>query len=138
MRNWLAAGPAASGTIIDDGEGRGFRYTIPPDLDAWLAAEGCGFFPESKFPPLIENLDTVTLIKETLLMGFRCIEGPDETLFYKRFHRNIEDLIPRTVSVWRNRGLFRHNKTALTSDELLFLNRFLIEAYKELDGLFFP
>ena len=134
MQNWLAAGPAASATVIDDG--RGFRYTIPADLDAWLAAGGSGFSQGAAFPPLIEDLDTLTLIKETLLMGFRCIEGPDEMLFRSRFRRNIADYIPETMAAWRNRGLLRDEKPALTKEALVFLNQFLIDTFGELDASF--
>ncbi|MDR0451545.1 MAG: coproporphyrinogen III oxidase family protein, partial [Treponema sp.] len=36
MENWLALGPGASGTIIDDRAGTGLRYTVKPDTGAWL------------------------------------------------------------------------------------------------------
>ena len=138
MLNWLAVGPAASGTIINNGSGTGFRYTIPSEMDAWLAAGGCGFRKEASLPPVVENLDTLTLIKETLLMGFRYIEGPDEELFRIRFHRNIEDCIPETMSFWRNSGNLRNEKPALAREALPFLNRFLIDAFRELDASFSP
>jgi len=131
MRNWLALGPAASATIIDDETGCGLRYTIPPDVDRWLAAGGCGFSEDSGYKPLIEELDKISLIKETLLMGFRYIEGPDEALFRRRFDRSIGDCVPKTIAAWRSRGLFRKDKYALTKSGLLFLNRFLIEAFEE-------
>jgi oxygen-independent coproporphyrinogen-3 oxidase len=102
--------------------------------------------------PLIENLDTLTLIKETLLMGFRYAEGPDKNLFRLRFHRDIEDFIPATIAAWRERNLMAcgckpprqphnaphrpHEKTALTKEGLLFLNLFLIDAFRELDASF--
>jgi len=138
MQNWLALGPAASGTVIDDRQGRGFRYTIPADLDAWLVAGGSGFSRETGLPPVIEDLDTLTLIKETLLMGFRCTEGPDETLFRSRFHRNIRDFIPETLLHWRSQGLLRNDKDALTKGALAFLNKFLVDAFRELDAAFSP
>jgi oxygen-independent coproporphyrinogen-3 oxidase len=119
MENWLALGPAASGTIIDDENGCGIRYTIPP---------GTPF----------EELDSLTLIKETLLMGFRYIDGPDEELFLRRFHRSLADCIPKTIDIWRNRGLLNKEllskkKYALTKEGLLFLDSFLAEAFLELD-----
>jgi len=124
MWNWLALGPSASGTIIDDESGTGFRFTYPPDADNWLECVN-------------ERLDAPTLIKETFLMGFRYIEGPDEGSFLRRFKRPIAEMIPKTIGAWRNRGLFSENKCALTKEGLLFLNRFLMEAFEELD-LSFP
>ena len=121
MHNWLALGPSASGTVIDDEAGKGIRYTFPSDLNNWLS-------------PAVENLDTLTLIKETFLMGFRYIEGPDEELFRRRSKRNVGDVIPKTLESWREKGLMRKDKCALTKDGLLLLNRFLIEAYEEVDG----
>jgi len=120
MRNWFALGPAASGTIIDDAAGTGFRFTYPPDADSWQESEK-------------EQLDTLTLIKETFLMGFRYVEGPDEGSFLRRFKRNIGEVIPKTLGDWRGRGLLRGDKCALTKEGLLFLNRFLLEAFEELD-----
>ena len=128
MQNWLALGPAASGTIINEETGTGFRYTIPSDLDAWLSKTMTDTF--------FEELDTLTLIKESFLMGFRYLEGPDELLFRQRFRRNIPDLIPNTVSLWRERGLLRKDKAILTKEGLLFLNPFLLEVFDELDASF--
>ena len=121
MLNWLALGPSASATIIDDEAGKGFRYTFPADLDNWLT-------------PVSEDLDSLTLMKESFLMGFRYVEGPDEDLFRKRFKRNIGEIIPKTLKTWRDKGLLQKDKCALTKDGLLLLNRFLLEAYGELDG----
>ena len=140
MRNWLALGPAASATIINDETGNGLRYTIPPDVDRWLAAGGsggcggCGFSEDGGYRPLIEELDKVSLIKETILMGFRYIEGPDESLFFHRFGRSIEDFIPKTIAAWRSRGLFRKDRCALTKAGILLLNPFLVGAFDELDA----
>jgi oxygen-independent coproporphyrinogen-3 oxidase len=124
MQNWLALGPAASGTIIDDATGTGFRYTFPPDADNWLESVN-------------ERLDAFTLIKETFLMGFRYAEGPDEASFLRRFKKNVQDVIPKTLDAWRGRGLLCRDKRALTKEGLLFLNRFLLEVFEELD-LSFP
>jgi oxygen-independent coproporphyrinogen-3 oxidase len=127
MENWLAAGPAASATVIDDRTGTGFRYTVRPNLGAYLGRSGSA-------PPLTdtENLDPPTLMRETCLMGFRCIEGPDHGLFIRRFGRDPEDCLPRTCSRWRRRGLMHPGKTALNREGLLFLNPFLEDVFEEL------
>jgi oxygen-independent coproporphyrinogen-3 oxidase len=65
-------------------------------------------------------------------MGFRYIEGPDEILFQHRFGRKIGELIPKTMSAWRERGLMLQDKAAFTKEGLLFLDAFLIDAFGEL------
>jgi oxygen-independent coproporphyrinogen-3 oxidase len=125
MENWLGIGPAASGTLIDDEEGRGLRYTWPADAEAYM---------RGALEPAGEFLDSLTLLKETLLMGFRYIEGPDEVLFVRRFKRGIEDCIPRTLAKWREGAFVQTGKTALTGKGLLFLNSFLMDCFEELNA----
>ena len=128
MENWLGLGPAASGTIINDEAKTGLRFTVPADIDLWLDRKN------QKDPPgSMENLDTLTLIKDTFLMGFRLLEGPEASLFQHRFNRGIEETIPRTIRAWRDKGLFQEDKIALTKAGLLLLNTFLVEAFQELD-----
>jgi oxygen-independent coproporphyrinogen-3 oxidase len=130
MQSWLALGPTASGTIVFGDTGTGLRYTYPPDADNWLESEK-------------ERLDALTLIKETFLMGFRFVEGPDAGSFLRRFKKTINETIPKTLSAWRGRGrdrghrLLCEEKCALTKEGLLFLNKFLLDAFEELD-LSFP
>ncbi|MDR2186217.1 MAG: coproporphyrinogen III oxidase family protein [Treponema sp.] len=131
MKNWLGLGPAASGTIIDDASGTGRRYTAAADVDAYIAAAKTGSPAGSG---LTEELDSATLIKESFLMGFRCIEGPDRDLFRRRFSRDVEELIPITLEAWRRRGLAAAEKTALTREGLLWLDPFLLDAFKEAES----
>jgi oxygen-independent coproporphyrinogen-3 oxidase len=126
MENWLGIGPAASGTIINDNTGTGQRFTVAQNVDNWLRRK-----PGEKPPGISEDIDTITLIKETFLMGFRLTDGPDNDLFQRRFGRSIENTIPQTLYAWRKRGLFHEHKTALTKQGLLLLNAFLVEAISE-------
>jgi oxygen-independent coproporphyrinogen-3 oxidase len=128
MENWLGIGPSASGTVIDDKTGTGRRYTHKADADAYLASLPAAEFPGTE----IEELDRLTLVKETLLMGFRYIEGPDPVLFRRRFGLDMEDAISGTLAAWRNRGLLAPDKTALTGEGLLQLNRFVLDCFNEL------
>jgi oxygen-independent coproporphyrinogen-3 oxidase len=153
MENWLGIGPAASGTIIDDRTGTGRRWTVNPDVGAYLVDAPAGSLGvpvaaradisldksasagEDVANPFFRNsceevLDSLTLMEESFLMGYRTPAGPDEALFQKRFRRSIESCIPTTLGKWRERGLFRQN--GLTREGLLFLNRFLPEAFAEL------
>jgi oxygen-independent coproporphyrinogen-3 oxidase len=73
-------------------------------------------------------------MKETLLMGFRYIEGPDPASFCRRFRRTLEETIPQTLGRWRERGLLRPDRAALTRDGLLLLNPFLLDVFEELSS----
>jgi oxygen-independent coproporphyrinogen-3 oxidase len=149
MEDWIGVGCSASGTIIGreqaagaqaewpDGEQahgadiRGRRSGYVPDLDAFLAN------PASCIR--VEELDRLTLIKESLLMGFRYTEGPSPELFRRRFGIGVEEAIPRTLEKWRTADprLLRRDgqgKTALTAGGLLLLNRFLLDCFEELDS----
>ncbi|MDR1239673.1 MAG: radical SAM family heme chaperone HemW [Treponema sp.] len=135
MENWLGLGPAASGTLVDDRTGTGRRYTVNPDVDAWLAAHvsggadpgGAGLASRTE-----EYLDRPTLMKESLLMGFRFIDGPDEAAFRRRFGLSLEDAIPRTLDAWRRRDLMRRDRAALNRAGLLLLHPFLMDAFGEI------
>ncbi|GHV31260.1 coproporphyrinogen III oxidase [Spirochaetia bacterium] len=126
MENWLGLGPGGSGTLIDDETGTGWRRTFIPNLDAWLDRDA------SRAIYTEEYLDQPALIQESILMGFRCLSGPDCALFEKRFHRPLESLIPQTLRRWKRRGLLQEHTLALTKEALLFLNIFLAEAFEEL------
>ncbi|MDR2783106.1 MAG: radical SAM family heme chaperone HemW [Treponema sp.] len=123
MENWLGVGAGASGTVIDDETGTGVRRTVAADIDAYLTS------------PVVaeERLGRSVLIKETFLMGFRTMFGPDKALFQKRFHTDIEACIPETIALWRDKGLFDQKEPRLTHAGLLFLDAFLREAFSELD-----
>jgi oxygen-independent coproporphyrinogen-3 oxidase len=132
MENWLGAGPAASGTIIDDETGSGKRSTYPADIEAYLAA------PRPRILSAhTEELAQPDLVKESLLMGFRYLGGPDPQLFKRRFGRTVEDFIPKTITKWRKRGFFQRNSLAPSKDGLLFLNGFLRDAFAELGEIKF-
>ena len=138
MENWLGLGPAASGTVIDDRAGRGKRYTVGADVDAYLRAS-VGDRAPAPAPAeggvvSVEALDPLTLMKETCLMGFRYREGPDPLLFARRFRRDIRECIPHTLARWRDRGFLRPDKTALNREGLLFLDPFLTDCFGELDA----
>ena len=126
MENWLGAGPAASGTIIDDKTGSGRRFTYPDDIESYLDPKNAR--------KTVEELDRSDLIRESLLMGFRYRKGPDPAIFKKRFGCGIEDCIPKTISRWRERGFFEAQEDgslAPSREGLLFLNSFLRDAFSE-------
>ena len=114
MQGWLGIGPGASGTVVNEEEGSAKRFTFAPDVNAFIKnpfIEGAVY----------EEINKKDLLKESLLMGYRYIEGPDEELFKKRFGCGIEDCIPKTISLWKGK------------DKMLFLNKFMTEAFDELN-----
>jgi oxygen-independent coproporphyrinogen-3 oxidase len=115
MENWIGVGPGASGTILNgkgSGNVYGLRASYAPDVGSFLAGT----------PPVTEALDRLTAVKETLLMGYRYIEGPDTALFKERFGKSIEETIPKTLEKWQKK------------DRMLFLNAFLLDAFQELEN----
>ena len=126
MENWIGAGPAASGTIINDETGTGKRFTYSADIE--------GYIERKDKSEDTEELNKAALIRETLLMGFRYRGGPDPRSFKRRFGCGIEDLIPQTINRWRGRGFFdaEHSGLAPSPNGLLFLNAFLRDAFGEL------
>jgi oxygen-independent coproporphyrinogen-3 oxidase len=132
MENWLALGPSGVGVLIDERRGTGLRLSWPGDLAAWLGRDSAGA-PDWRGRLDLERLDNLTLMKESLLMGFRLSRGPRSALFQRRFGLSPEEAIPHTLARWRRRGL-AGTGPALTREGLLFLNAFLVEAFAELDS----
>jgi len=114
MENWLGAGPASSGTVINEKTATAKRFVFLPDVDAYIKNPSLNF-------AICEELDKACLLRETLLMGYRYREGPDPQKFFKRFGITIEDCIPKTLTRWKDR------------DKMLFLNSFLQDAFNELE-----
>jgi oxygen-independent coproporphyrinogen-3 oxidase len=133
MESWLGLGPGGSGTLIDNETGTALRRTYKADLDIWFRRNS-----SRETPYADEPLDQATLIRESILMGFRYFKGPDTELFEKRFHRPLESLIPQTLCRWESRGLLQIKPPALTKEGLLFLNTFVTEAFEEIGLTFFP
>jgi len=116
MKSWIGAGPSASATLIDEDTGTAQRFTFTEKMDQSIKND-----EQFAFENNIEKIDRITLLKESILMGFRYIDGPDEKLFKKRFNYSIEECIPQTLIRWKDK------------DKMLFLNQFLIEAFEEID-----
>jgi len=114
MKNWIGAGPSASGTLINEQTASARRYTYAKDVDAYIKT------------PLItsancEEIDKKTLLKDTILMGFRCKERTESELFKNRFGCSLEECIPKTLEKWKDK------------DKMSFLNSFLADAFSEME-----
>ena len=125
MKNWIGVGPAASGTIIKNGDS-GIRITYTPDINMFITA----FQNRTSFPVLVEYLDKKAILKETLMMGFRYCKGPDPILFVQRFGKKIEETIPHTLLRWKK----RNRNFSLQEIIMNYLNGFLLDAFSELDN----
>jgi len=119
MKNWIGAGPAASGTLICEETAQAKRFTFAQDVDAFIKTP-LSDFAYGKYIHC-ENIDKTTLLKDAILMGYRCKEGPDKELFKKRFGYTLEEFIPKTIEKWKEK------------DKMLFLNNFLSEAFIEIE-----
>ena len=127
MDSWLGAGCAASGTIINEKAGNARRFTITPNVRDYTFTVNSRGMSQKEFLNLTgnEELDKISLMKESLLMGFRYCHGPDREKFKRRFGINVEDCITNTMDRWNKRN---------TQDIMMFLNGFLKEAFLEIDG----
>ncbi|MCL1813582.1 MAG: radical SAM family heme chaperone HemW [Treponema sp.] len=124
MENWLGIGPAASGTIIN-GDGTGRRFSYSNDVEHFCSA----FQSRTRPGFLTEDLDINTLLKETLLMGYRYREGPDPVLFARRFGKTIEETIPTTLLKWQKIAA----NESIQETIMNYLNPFLLDAFLELE-----
>ncbi len=124
MQSWIGCGPSASTTMIDEKRGRALRRTVAEDVAGY-----CARGPRYREEPI----DRETLQKECLMMGFRTIQGPDPKLFEQRFGLSVEAAIPRTLEIWRRRGLCEKHRPALTPQGLRYANTFIVECFQELE-----
>jgi oxygen-independent coproporphyrinogen-3 oxidase len=125
LDTYIGAGPGATGTVITGDTA--WRYTDSRDIAAWIAD------PYAKADE--EHIDRDDCIRESLLMGFRLLEGLSLDHFRERFGIDTLDLVGKTIGDWEQRGLaiVDEKKARLTSEGILFLNRFLEDCLMELD-----
>jgi len=123
MQSWLAVGPGASATVVDEERATAKRYSMAKDVDAWLAGSAAVAH---------EFIDTKSLMEECVLMGFRLRSGIEENLFKQRFGLGVENFIPRSLEKARKRGHLCSDRPALTREGLLFLDPFLLDCFSEL------
>jgi oxygen-independent coproporphyrinogen-3 oxidase len=124
LDTYIGIGPGATGTIVSGDEA--VRFTNTKDFASWLADPRVG--------RTIECISRKELMSEVLLMGMRLREGIVKCTFSERFGTDLASCIPRTIASWAARGLVidKPDRLALTKEGLLFLNRFLLDAFDEL------
>lgn len=133
MEPYAGTGPAACGTLVHEDTSGGFtaaeRFEGIKDIGRWMTA------PDRTSVYTYERISRKTFLEEVLLMGFRLSEGINRGDFSRRFGADITAYIGNTLSRWEKSGQCRiePERTYLTEEGLLFLNRFLVDALLELD-----
>ncbi len=134
LQPYIGIGPAACGTIINETEQGAFmdaeRFEGIRDIPVWHTAQ------DRLSAYTCESINKKEFLEESLIMGFRLTDGIRRTSFYKRFGKDICELIGATLSRWERSGRCRitYDSVMLTESGLFFLNAFLIEALLELDA----
>jgi oxygen-independent coproporphyrinogen-3 oxidase len=124
MYPWVAAGPGAVALLPRDGQAT--HFTVSRRFREYL--------DEDDRAISAEPLSARELCEEYLMGGFRMNRGISDTSVQSVFGRTIEELIPETARTWRDYLLHREDRfVALTDQGRLLLNRFLIDAFGELD-----
>ena len=125
---YIGTGPAGVSTL-QDGEGGLYRIANVPDLAKYLASSGLLCGAET------EEITGKSYIFEYLMMGFRMTAGIRKSDFKSTFGREITDMIPGTLSDWKNKNLLTETEesVALNKGGLRLLNQFRIDTLSELE-----
>ena len=133
MEPYIGIGPAACGTFIHEDINGSFieaeRFEGIKDAVRWMGTDT----RSSVYTH--EHIDQKTFLEETFLMGFRLSDGINRTDFTRRFGVDISEYIGKTLTRWEKIGHCHilPDRIYLTAEGLFFLNRFLIDAFLELD-----
>jgi oxygen-independent coproporphyrinogen-3 oxidase len=123
MRPWTAAGPGAVALLPSDG--RATHFTIGRSFREYLEADERAISAEP--------LSSKELCEEYLMGGFRMTRGISDRSLQNVFGHATEELIPETVDSWQDYLQRDGHFVTLTDRGRLLLNRFLIDAFGELD-----
>lgn len=128
LQTYLGVGPGAVGTIIAPNFMSAVRLSATTNLDIWNNT----YNRKEVFE--YEYLDKNTLIKETLMMGFRLFEGINRKKFTKQFLCDVMDIAGTTITRWESaqRCIVTKQSIRLNEQGMKFLNLFLLEIFAEL------
>ena len=133
LEDYAGVGPGAVGSMffgrVADKPARAVRFSACKEVEKWLTVS------DRDFVYGYESVSEKDLIEEAFMMNLRLCEGLDRRAFAKRFGRNIESLIGKTISQWTGAGraLTYGNFFKLSPEGLVFLNSFLQEAFREIE-----
>lgn len=124
MHPWIAAGPGAVALLPV--HGKPTHLTIGRRFQEYLDREDYAVTPEA--------LGVRELCEEYLMGGFRMTRGISDTTIRSVFDHSLNQLIPETLHTWRTHVEYsRSDFIALTETGRLLLNRFLVDAFGELE-----
>ncbi|MBR4436721.1 MAG: hypothetical protein IKS89_03290, partial [Spirochaetales bacterium] len=120
-------GPGSVSTLHD--KSGLFRIANVPDLDKYMENTGLLCGAET------EEIAGKSYILEYLMMGFRMTAGIRKSDFRSTFGMEITEVIPETLSDWKNKNLLveTEESIALNKGGLLLLNQFLLDTLSELE-----
>lgn len=124
MHPWAAAGPGAVGLLPRNGYAT--HFTGSRAFRQYIERDDYAVTPEPLSPQ--------ELCEEYLMGGFRMTRGVSNEALYTVFGQTLQDLIPATLETWRR--YVDDDMTAfvaLSEEGQLLLNRFLVDAFTELD-----
>ena len=124
---YIGTGAGGVSTLHDNGSL--FRIANVPDLRKYLESTDILCGAET------EEITGKSYIFEYLMMGFRMTAGIAKSDFFNTFGKEIINVIPETLSNWKNKGLAveTDDSIALNKGGLLLLNQFLLDALSELE-----
>ena len=128
LDDYIGVGAGATGNMINEKNGA-TRFTGISNLETYIKMKN------RKEVYCWENVSPLDMMKDTIMMAFRLIEGLNRELFYKRFGFDISSIIPKTINAWKEKKLLKIEKNFVTLKEngLLLLNSFLCEAFIEIE-----
>ena len=116
-------------STLHDGKGSLYRIANVPDLEKYL--ESIDLLCDAE----TEEITGKSYIFEYLMMGFRMTAGIRKSDFRSTFSREMNEVIPETLSDWKNKNLLveTEESIALNKGGLLLLNQFLLDTLSELE-----
>lgn len=124
MHPWIAAGPGAVALVPVAGK--------PTHLTGTRTFRE--YLTRSDYATTAEPLSARELCEEYLMGGFRMTRGVSNAVISAVFTHPLHRLIPETLDAWHaHLAYFDSDFTALTDTGRLLLNRFLVDAFGELE-----
>ena len=130
LGNYIGVGSGATGNIINK-KNWATRFTGITNLETYIKMKN------RKEAYCWENVSSLDMMKDTIMMAFRLTEGLNRNDFYEHFGLDISSIIPKTIEAWKEKKLLKINKNFVTLEEngLLLLNTFLCEAFIEMEKI---
>lgn len=131
LDDYIGVGAGASGNIRTK-KYEATRFTGITDVEAYIKLK------DRNKAYCWESVSNLNMMKDTIMMAFRLIKGLNRENFAKRFDIDVCSLIPKTIKSWKEKKLLKVDENFVTLKEngLLLLNRFLCEAFIEIERSF--